>query len=606
MEPTTSEKVPNRGGNHPSRDLDQSPGVDSSNGLLDKQTKFVKDELQKPESQADFRSSLCAKSLRETRILPVPGSTVQTKKSPGSTPSNAATGAGTVVRTESDLSSTRNALDSNDLATVNQEPQRVRTKRNVGQYEGRHVGTNSIYAASVALHVEQQMIDLPPKPPIREIRAQEMLLTGVRPAETSTPGEYLVPSQSGKGFYRVKGIGIPEREETCECQDYLDRKVPCKHIHLMRLWLREPDPTGCSTSAPPSPSRRTKRDFGLYDRAQLAQGRIGRLLLRDLSNGFPEPFKDPRLAGRKSVPLRDQAFCAVQRSYYGASLRDSHDLRQWAVEKELLEDAHSYSLVSHFLCREDITPGLHDMLVRSAIPLIGLENSCAIDSTGLRTTRFNYYRQEKYEPSRKNIWLKLHALVGVKTHAIPVLEVTAGSVGDSPQFPILLKRAVAGGFKFKEVYADKGYQSRTNFNTANELEILPFIPFKISQTGQARGSALYHKMFLFFQYHREEFDQHYGQRAQVESTFGNFKQKLSETLASRKFTSQVNEILCMGIAHNLRVLVRQMYESNILPDFLRPPASAPSEARADRPVEPPLFLNQLERESPVPQSAFSE
>ncbi len=57
--------------------------------------------------------------------------------------------------------------------------------------------------------------------------------------------------------------------------------------------------------------------------------------------------------------------------------------------------------------------------------------------------------------------------------------------------------------------------------------------------------------------HREEFDLHYGQWAQVESTFASFKPKVGETLCSRKFTSQRNEILCMAIAHNLRVLVRQ-------------------------------------------------
>ncbi len=275
------------------------------------------------------------------------------------------------------------------------------------------------------------------------------------------------------------------------------------------------------------------------------------------------------------------------------------------MERALLSEPHSYSLVSHFLCREDVTPGLHDMLARSAIPLIGLEDRCAVDSTGLRTSRFNYYRKEKYDPSRENIWLKLHALVGVKTHGIPALEVTAGSAGDSPQFPVLLRRAEENGFQFKEAYADKAYQSRENFNAAAELEVLPFIPFKSNQTGQSKGSPMYHKMFLFFQYRREEFDQHYGQRAQVESTFAGLKQKLSETLASKKFTSQVNEILCMGIAHNLMVLVRQMYESNILPDFLRPPAQTPSVVRPESVIEPDLFLNRPEIELAVPQSAPS-
>lgn len=446
------------------------------------------------------------------------------------------------------------------------------------------------------------MTEIPPKLNTRQIRALEMLRNGVRPAEMPTPGEFLVPSQSGKGFYHLKGIGIAGGEDTCECEDYLDRKAPCKHLHFMRYWLAASSSSSSSASPPPPPSTSPKRNWALYDRAQMNEGRLVRVLLRDLSNGFPEPYRDPRLAGVKPVPLRDQVFCAVQRSYYGFSLRRSHDFHVESVEKELLSDPYSYSLVSHFLCREDVSAGLHDLLARSAIPLIGLEDWCAIDSTGLRTTQFNYYRKEKYEPSRENVWLKLHALVGVRTHGIPVLEVTAGSVGDSPQYPVLLRRATENGFQFKEAYADKAYQSRENFNTAAELEVLPFIPFKSNQTGQSRGSPMYHKMFLFFQYHRDEFDRHYGQRAQVESTFGAFKKKLSETLVSRKFTSQVNEILCMGIAHNLMVLVRQMYEADILPDFLRPPAPAPVAVRVEPEVEPALFLNRTEDELAVPQS----
>ena len=117
--------------------------------------------------------------------------------------------------------------------------------------------------------------------------------------------------------------------------------------------------------------------------------------------------------------------------------------------------------------------------------------------------------------------------------------------------------------------------------------MLPFIPFKKNATVTSKGSSMYHKMFLFFQYHREEFDQRYGQRAQVESTFGSFEQKFGETLAFKKFTSQVNEVLCMAIAHNITVLVRQMFEVGILLDFLNPSASTGPvvAARPDGPTD---------------------
>ena len=419
------------------------------------------------------------------------------------------------------------------------------------------------------------MTELPPTLPSREVRALEMLRTGKRVAETSALGEYVVASQSGNGLYRVRTVAPFGPAESCDCPDFIERRAPCKHIYLVRHWLaadEKIDGVAAIQFKVPVPAQ-TKRDWSAYNESQAEEYRLFNTLLRALSIGFPEPFKDPHLAGRKPIPLREQVFCAVQKAYLGFSLRRSHGFRTEAARNGLLSQAPYWTVPSRFVCREDVTQGLHDMLARSAIPLIGLEDRCAIDSTGLRTTRFNYYRKEKYDPARENLWLKLHALVGVKTHVIPVLEVTAGAANDSPQFPALLERATANGFHFKEVYADKGYQSRGNFNAAADLEILPFIPFKSNQTGQSKGSPMYHKMFLFFQYHREEFDQHYGQRAQVESTFGSFKQKFGETLASKKFTSQMNEVLCMAIAHNITVLVRQMFQVGIFPDFLKPPAN---------------------------------
>ena len=408
--------------------------------------------------------------------------------------------------------------------------------------------------------------------PVREVRALEMLKAGLRVLESSDH-EFIVASQSGRGFYRVQTDQAKGLAETCTCPDFSDRLAPCKHIHVVRHWLRaatieEPNP---SHTFPEPPAKRATVNWSVYDEYQTEEYRLFNALLRELSSAFPEPAQDPHLAGRKPIPLREQAFCAVQKIYLGFSCRRSHGFRDEAARNGLLSKTPFWAVPSRFLCRNDVPEGLHDMLARSAIPLMGIEDRCAIDSTGLRTTRFNYYRHEKYEPARENDWRKLHALVGVKTHVIPVLEVTDGSANDSPQFPVLLRKAIANGFRFKEVYADKGYLSRENYNTAAGLNVLPFIPFKSNNTGATKGSPMYHKMFLFFQYHREAFDQHYGQRAQVESAFGAFKQKFGETLASRKFDSQVNETLCMAIAFNITMVVRQMFEAGVFPEFLRPP-----------------------------------
>jgi len=445
--------------------------------------------------------------------------------------------------------------------------------------------------------------------PVREVRGLEMLRDGKRVLEVSEH-EFIVGSQTGKSLYRVRTGQTKGLTETCTCQDFNDRLAACKHIYVVRHWLAAVNDS--SPNPPPSfpapPAKRTSINWSAYNEYQAEEYRLFSALLRELSIGFPEPTKDPHLAGRKPIPLREQVFCAVQKIYLGFSCRRSHGFRDQAAKNSLITKTPFWAVPSRFLCRTDVTDSLHDLLARSAIPLMGIEDRCAIDSTGLRTTRFNYYRKEKYEPTRENDWRKLHALVGVKTHVIPVLEVTDGSASDSPQFPGLLRRAVENGFRFKEVYADKGYLSRENFNAAATLDILPFIPFKTNNTGIAKGSPMYHKMFLFFQYHREAFDQQYGQRAQVESAFGAFKQKFGETLASRKFDSQVNEILCMAISFNITMVIRQMFEVGIFPEFLQPPAghTAPPAPTTESPARTSLSLNPAFAVTPVTESRLPE
>jgi Transposase DDE domain len=171
-----------------------------------------------------------------------------------------------------------------------------------------------------------------------------------------------------------------------------------------------------------------------------------------------------------------------------------------------------------------------------------------------------------------------------------------------------LKRAVEAGFNIREVCADKGYLARDNYDAAAELDIDAIIPFQSNSTGQSKGSSMYHKMFLYFQYNRDKFDQHYGQRAQVETTFGAIKQKLGETLLSRNFTAQVNELVAKLVAYNTTVLIRQMFERDLLPDFLRPPQKPPAVIQPVQmdPILPNLSLNHGGGLAPGVQSVYPE
>ena len=93
-----------------------------------------------------------------------------------------------------------------------------------------------------------------------------------------------------------------------------------------------------------------------------------------------------------------------------------------------------------------------------------------------------------------------------------------------------------------------------------------YIPFKKNATGKS-GGALWKKAYHYFQIHRDEFEEHYHQRSNAESTFSAIKQKFGESVKSRNRVAQENEMLCKIVAYNITVLIHSMFEMGINPDF---------------------------------------
>jgi len=117
------------------------------------------------------------------------------------------------------------------------------------------------------------------------------------------------------------------------------------------------------------------------------------------------------------------------------------------------------------------------------------------------------------------------------------------------------------------VVADMGYSSRNNYETAKEIGANAYIPFKSNATGKSRGSYVWKKMYHYFQMNREEFLDHYHQRSNVETTFQMVKSKFGDKLKSKNWTAQQNELLCKLIAHNIVVLIHEMHELGVTPQF---------------------------------------
>ena len=93
-------------------------------------------------------------------------------------------------------------------------------------------------------------------------------------------------------------------------------------------------------------------------------------------------------------------------------------------------------------------------------------------------------------------------------------------------------------------------------------------PSRKTQLEGPGGSALWKKMYHYFQLNRDEFMEHYHKRSNIEATNAAIKRKFGETLKSKNPTAQVNELLAKIIAYNLTVVIHEMYENGINPEFL--------------------------------------
>ena len=96
---------------------------------------------------------------------------------------------------------------------------------------------------------------------------------------------------------------------------------------------------------------------------------------------------------------------------------------------------------------------------------------------------------------------------------------------------------------------------------------MTYIPKK-NAVGSARGSSMWKKMYHYFQLNRDELLKHYHKRSNIESTNSAIKRKFGETLKSKNRTAQENELLAKIVAYNLTVVIHEMYENVINPEFL--------------------------------------
>ena len=371
---------------------------------------------------------------------------------------------------------------------------------------------------------------------------------------------FKVKSQSGNGVYEVK---VTPNGMTCTCPDFVYRGGKCKHIQATRYYLEiEKDtPQGTVTE---KVHLTYKQAWEAYNAAQKAEVKLFDELLKDLVKAIPEP---EQTRGRPRLSIQENLFCAIQKVYSQLSSRRAHSLFQNAKERGQIDHAPYFNAPSAFFNNPETTPILQSLVTLSALPVAGIEVDFAVDSTGFRTTQFNAYNGEKHGQKKEHQWVKAHLCAGVKTNVVAAVAITDAYSNDSPQFGPLVKKT-AEGFTINEISADMAYSSRLNLQLVANEGGKAYIPFRKNATGKSKGSTLWGKMYHYFQLNRDEFMEHYHKRSNIEATNAAIKRKFGETLRSKNPVAKVNELLAKIIAYNLTVVIHEMYENGIQPEFL--------------------------------------
>ena len=380
---------------------------------------------------------------------------------------------------------------------------------------------------------------------------------------------WVVPSQSGHGNYIVS---CATKEPICTCPDFENRHVRCKHIIAVEISMTQTIDSQGNVTVTQTRKVTYSQDWASYNMAQNEEVKLFDSMLSDLVVNIEEPIQT---IGRPRLKLSDELFCAIQKVYSQLSSRRSESLFEFAESRDQISHKPHFNVTSKVLNREEISPILENLLSITALPLKSIETKFATDSSGFRTRNFMQYAEQKYNLKREHGWLKAHITVGVKTNVITALRVTENTgkgSADGPNFIPLMQKTHELGFIVQEASADKAYSSRDNMNLIDEMGGVPYIPFKSNSTGKPRGNNhIWRKMYAMFMLRKEEFEEHYHLRSNVETTFSAWKMKFGDSLKSKNLIAQKNELFCKAIAYNITVLIHEMFELGIKPDFVSTP-----------------------------------
>lgn len=242
------------------------------------------------------------------------------------------------------------------------------------------------------------------------------------------------------------------------------------------------------------------------------------------NSGYPEFLHK---FGPKTYKLVDHIFSLLAMQSCRLSLR--------RVEK-YVENSPTYSA----LCksRKKIPIKLWQRLLRLTAGLSS--GDVAVDGTGFSKSNPSFHYLKRIDSKNPKNYAKLSALIDVKTKKFLVMRVRTTPRHDMQDVKYILDRVNS----VKKFYGDSGYDSEWLHEVCYWKGIQTYIPprrnVKIKR---------YRKMQM------ENWDkEEYNLRSNVESGFSAIKRKYGSSVQAKKIEGIRAEIMCKGIAHNLKLI----------------------------------------------------
>jgi len=313
-------------------------------------------------------------------------------------------------------------------------------------------------------------------------------------------------------------------------------------------------------SKPPKP-----RNWKAINDSQTNEKKMFFDLLQELLNQIT--IQESIKAGRPAKNIKDILFCMLLKTYTGLSSRRLISDLELAQKQGYIESYPSFSTLMSYYNDKRLKPLLTALIELSATPISRLdEQHFSADSTGFSTSKFGRWYNYKFKGDKeKRIYRKAHIAIGTKTNIVTSVVLTDQHGADSPQLKHLVQRT-AINFNIKEFSADRAYLSRQNLELIDEVGAIPLIPFK-SNTKSGRNGFIWRKMFLYFKKNPQSFFSRYHMRSNVESCFNQIKTKFGDSLMTKNFDANFNELLTKILAHNLVTLIRCYFEFDLETHF---------------------------------------